>query len=172
MICIVAIVMVVVGMACAEKRVKPPEINLFDAIGAKNVSAVKQHMDAGTKIDQWIPKGYPFEGASPLHLAVVVGNGEIVQLLIDNGADVEIKAKDQYGGTPLQWAVFFGNVEMTKLTVNVGGADVNAKDNDGCTPLCATLAPNPFISPENLDEFKKNREAIGGFLKNKGARME
>ena len=86
-----------------------PSINLLDAIGQQNLDAVKQHMDYGTDPNQlFIPEGYPFPGASPLHLAILTGNEEIVRLLIDNGAEKEIQAKNQEGGTPLHWAAYFG----------------------------------------------------------------
>ena len=65
-----------------------PSINLFDVIGQQDLDSVKQHMDYGTDINQlFIPEGYPFPGASPLHLAILTGNKDIVRLLIDSGAE-------------------------------------------------------------------------------------
>ena len=154
---------------CSSERSSPPKINLFDAIGEGDIVAVQQHLNAGTKTEQWIPDGYPWAGASPLHLAVVLGNQNIIQLLLDNGASIDVKAKDQPGGTPLQWAAFFAKLDITKLLVTAG-ADINAKDNNGCTPLCATTVENPFVPKEDLEYHKKKLTTIQGFLKGNGAR--
>ena len=142
--------------------------SLLDAIGEENVLGVQQHIDAGTNPDKWfIPPGYPFAGAAALHLAIVTGNEKIVRLLIDNGANKEIKAKDKYGGTPLQWAAFFGKKDMTKLMVSAG-VNINAADNNGCTPLCAAHVPNPFV--EQTEAFKKDRVSIQKFLESQGGK--
>ncbi|PKB67942.1 MAG: hypothetical protein BZY82_01705 [SAR202 cluster bacterium Io17-Chloro-G3] len=167
---IIALLVLVATIGCGSGRTKAPDINLFDAIGEENVSAVKQHMDAGTNPDiLFIPPGYPWAGASPLHLAVVVGNKEIVGLLISNGAEVDIRAKDQPGGTPLQWLAFFGKKDMAEILVN-SGAEVNAKDNNGCTALCAANVPNPFTKDTDV-EFQKARTAIQDFLKRRGGKL-
>ena len=41
-------------------------------------------------------------GTTPLHHASSIGNTEVVQLLIDNGAN--INAKNNFGSTPLHYA--------------------------------------------------------------------
>jgi len=46
-----------------------PNINIFDAITSEKIDVVAQHMETGTKIEQFIPSGFPWKGASPLHLA-------------------------------------------------------------------------------------------------------
>ena len=157
------------GYGCSSERSSPPKVNLFDAIGEGNIAVVQQYVDAGTKTEQWIPDGYPWAGASPLHLAVVLGHQDIIQLLLDNGASIDIKAKDQPEGTPLQWAAFFAKQDITEFLVKAG-ADINAKDKNGCTPLCATTVENPFVPKEDLEYHKKKLRSIQGFLKANGAR--
>lgn len=67
----------------------------------------------------------------PLHRAAQKGRTDLARLLLDHGANVNIKG----GGieiTPLHWAA--GHVEVAKLLIT-NGADVNAKDKYGATPL-------------------------------------
>ena len=167
---IITLLVLIAAIGCSGERSKAPDINLFDAIGEENISAVEQHMNAGTNPNTlFIPPGYPWAGASPLHLAVVVGNKEIVILLISNGAQVDIRAKDQPGGTPLQWLAFFGKKDMAEILVN-SGAEVNAIDNNGCTALCAATIPNPFVKDTDV-ESQKARTSIQDFLKSRGGKL-
>jgi ankyrin repeat protein len=50
----------------------------------------------------------------------------VARLLVDRGAEVNVKAKD--GGTVLYWAASGGHEEMVRLLVDCG-ADVNAEAN-------------------------------------------
>jgi ankyrin repeat protein len=145
-----------------------PKISLFDAIGKEDVVTVKRYMDAGANPNDWfIAPEFPWAGASALHLAVVVGNEVIVQILLDNGSDIDTKALDQPGGTPLQWASFFGIKHMADLLV-AQGADVNIKDNNGCSILCAATIPNALVAPSI--EFTENRAYVIELLIANGAR--
>ncbi|HJO09593.1 MAG TPA: ankyrin repeat domain-containing protein [Verrucomicrobiota bacterium] len=67
-----------------------------------------------------------------LHEAISKGHDEMVELLIEQGADVN--GKDVGGGTPLGWAAKFGHKEIARLLI-AQGADVNAKNYFGWTPL-------------------------------------
>jgi ankyrin repeat protein len=127
--------LLVVLSACGSG---PPDLPLLDAIDQHNVEAVQQHIDAGTDIDlTFVPAGVDFGGASALHIAVLKHNSEMVQLLIGNGADMNIQARDTFGGTPLEWTAFFGMPLMAELLI-AAGADVNHPNYFGTTPLDAT----------------------------------
>ena len=153
----------------AEEKVQP-DITLLQAIEFENVQILQQHMDYGTDPNAvYIPEGFPFAGASALHLAVLKDNGEIVKLLLENGADIEIKAKDQFQSTPLTWAAFWGLYEMAKLLLEEG-ADVNALDVDGNTPLVGASVQNPFVGKEEVEAFIENRAKIRELLKEHGGR--
>jgi hypothetical protein len=68
-----------------------------------------------------------------LHLPFFISNIEIVKLLLDKGADVNLT--DKYGNTPLHLAASDGHIEIVKLLLEKG-SDVNSKRrNDGTTPL-------------------------------------
>lgn len=69
-------------------------------------------------------------GFEPLHWAALWNQGEIVELLLDRGADVN--SKTQHGGmTPL----YFTTAIPVAGLLLARGADVNARDDRGRTPL-------------------------------------
>ena len=147
----------------------PPALPLLDAIDQENADVVRAHMEIGTDPDKtFIPPGLPFAGASALHLAVLKDNQEIVQLLLDNGADINIKALDEFKGSPLEWAAFFGIKDMAVFLVE-SGADINARNAYGTTPLDATSSDNPFISEKDRKQFDENRFFLRQYLSEKGA---
>jgi len=76
-------------------------------------------------------------GWRPLYRAVLSGNTQMAELLIDKGADVN--AKDYNGWTSLHWAARLGSKDIVEFLI-VRGADINAKNNKSFTPLhCAAL---------------------------------
>jgi ankyrin repeat protein len=103
-----------------------------------NVSAgplhqAKSQIDNGADIDQLGPSWYEY--GSPLHLAVQANQQDIAQLLIDEGATVDVRDTSDY--TPLHNAAWNGNLEMVKLLLD-SGADIDARSYSGDTPLsCA-----------------------------------
>lgn len=66
---------------------------------------------------------------TPLHYAARYGRTEAVEYLLNIGADP--KASAYYGWTPLHWSK---NEQITKMLIDKG-ADVNAKAQDGRTPI-------------------------------------
>ena len=106
-----------------------------------------------------------------MHIAVLVQNPEIITTLVDAGASLQIPAKDASGGTPLQWAAYWAvDPAIVELLINLG-ADVNAKDKNGCSVLCSALIENIFVTDEDIEEFKKKREKIAATLIAKGASL-
>ena len=70
-------------------------------------------------------------------------------MLIDNGAEVNVKRDD--GFTPLHTAVIINAAEVAKLLI-ANGADVNAKDKDGYTPLSLHAL---YVAEANAAEIRK-----------------
>ncbi len=50
------------------------------------------------------------------------------------------------------------------------GADLNAKNGFGTTPLDAATADNPFIPAADLDMFIQDRAFLNQYLSEKGAK--
>ncbi len=70
---------------------------------------------------------------SALHEAVWGGHGEVVNDLLENGASINFRSTT-YDLAPLHLAVHAGNAEMVQLLM-LKGADKDAPDVNGCTPL-------------------------------------
>ncbi|CAF1267411.1 unnamed protein product [Adineta steineri] len=80
-------------------------------------------------------------GVSPLLLCAESGNRELVQALVEAGADVNITPQGELaeenllaGQTPLFGAAKKGHVEICEFLIN-NGADVNAVTMTGATPM-------------------------------------
>jgi ankyrin repeat protein len=147
--------------------VSAPKLALLVAVYQNKIDIVQQHMDAGTNPNEYSrPIGMVLvhldtvgaNGAYPLHLAVVEGNKEIVQILIDNGAEIDIKAQnfaDDFwynAGTPLHWAAFFCRKDIVSLLIELG-APVNALDDVGDTPMDALFLGEEVVEMRSSDDI-------------------
>lgn len=90
-------------------------------------------------------------GWTPQHEACLLGNLVLLQALQERGAGLEVK-EPVNGGTPLHVACFNGHFDIVKFLV-AKGAKVNARDNDGWTPL-SQARDQGF--PKIVDWLKKN----------------
>ena len=73
-----------------------------------------------------------FFGQTPLCHAILVGQKDVIRLLLDKGSDID--AKDIFGQTQLSWAAERGQQDVVKSLLDYG-ADIDAKDTYGRTPL-------------------------------------
>ncbi|UJR15770.1 hypothetical protein I4U23_002704 [Adineta vaga] len=69
---------------------------------------------------------------SSIHEAAVVGNIEILKLLVDNGADVNLK--DSKNFRPIHYAAWQGRTETVFILLRCG-ANINEQSLNGDTPL-------------------------------------
>lgn len=109
------------------KAVNKPNIDIHGAVLTGNLDAVKQHIEAGTDINQ----KEPMSGSTPLMSAATFNKHEIAKVLINANADLSVKNND--GGTVLHTAAFFGRIEIVQLLIDAK-ADKTIRNNFGATP--------------------------------------
>lgn len=76
-------------------------------------------------------------GRTPLSYVVEMGNVAVTRILIECGADLESKDKEQ-GWTPLLWAIGQTNQVIARLLLEKG-ANAESSDNTGHTPLSLAI---------------------------------
>jgi len=89
-----------------------------------HVNIVEMFIEQGADVND--PPFYP------LHQAVERNSLDIVKILVENGADLEVGNHNNY--TPLHVAAQAKNIEIVKYLIEKG-ADLNAKNNENKTPL-------------------------------------
>ena len=77
----------------------------------------------------------PAEGFTPLHLAVEKNHLQVVQFLIDKGADLD--ARDVYRRTPLEMAEDLASDDLEEESA--GGANDEASSTEGASPQLTPL---------------------------------
>lgn len=75
------------------------------------------------------------DGWAPLHLAAAFGGPEAVELLLGRGAHAHQVSRNPQRNQPLHAAVALGDSLETIRLLLTGGADVNATQAGGFTPL-------------------------------------
>jgi ankyrin repeat protein len=74
---------------------------------------VRLLLDAGEDPNRFNPEGH-HSHSTPLHQAVVGGHKDVVGLLVDRGARLDIRDKIWHG-TPLGWAIYGGGVDQAGM---------------------------------------------------------
>lgn len=114
--------------------VKAPAVDIHTAVLTNNMDAVKQHIAAGSNLNE----KDPFGGSSPLITASLFDKKEMVQVLLDAGVDINFQNND--GSTALHTAAFFCRPEIVKMLLDKG-ADKTLKNRFGATPYESVAAP-------------------------------
>ncbi|MBZ8120713.1 hypothetical protein CJ999_03880 [Bacillus thuringiensis] len=74
------------------------------------------------------------DGWTPLHLAAYFGQKEIASFLLESGADIHSRAKNENENTPLQAAIANKQSELVTFLIEKG-SDVNIMQSGGWTGL-------------------------------------
>lgn len=135
--------------------------DLIEASRSGDYEGAKRALEAGANVNFREGKAF-FDGAkasfesgyTALHYAAERGNTKIVQLLVENGAD--INAKNDFGNTPLLLAINF-SMKDTVVYLLANGADVNVRNKDGAGAIAH--ADKRLASPLTLEILKIVKDA-------------
>lgn len=108
--------------------------DIFHAVKVGDVNGVKKFLGAGADVNARDKDG---DNQTPLHYACRKGHAAIVRLLLDHGADVNVR--NGLHNTPIGLACETdGHLDIVRILIDAG-ADVNAKNSavNGYTPLHA-----------------------------------
>ena len=109
----------------ASEAQRTAEEELYHVASTGNVGAVEQFLQKNKNIHQCNPYR-DGDSRTALHLAVVVGNNDIVELLLRHECvDIDTPATEQEI-TPLYHAVTCRNIEVAQLLLD-HGANVDAR---------------------------------------------
>ncbi|MDE1151057.1 MAG: ankyrin repeat domain-containing protein [Micavibrio sp.] len=104
---------------------------LLKAVAAKKVKGIELALSAGANIN---PACTPAQRCQPLAVAVAAGNLDMVNFLIESGADIN-GFNDHYD-VPLLIALQGKHIDVAKRLIDAG-ADVNIPNDAGVTPFIA-----------------------------------
>ena len=97
---------------------------LLTFVGHGDITNIKTSIGAGANVNYVTRQGY-----TPLYESMSIGNQQIVKILLDAGATIDVPG-DGYNGPPLVWAAAKGDVNIMKLLLEKGG-NINIKhEND------------------------------------------
>jgi peptidoglycan/LPS O-acetylase OafA/YrhL len=120
--------------------------DIWTAAAYGDLDAVRGHVERGASLD----REESIYGQSPLGWAVITDQREVIEYLLEAGADPSARYRDR--NTALHTAAFFGRAEAAASLVEAG-ADLNARNIYGETPL------------DSLRHDQGTTEFIAGFIK-------
>lgn len=95
---------------------------------SKPLDQVRATIAAGADVNK-----HDKDGFGPLMCASVNGRADVIELLLQHGAQVD--AVDEDGRSSLSWVVTKGDFEKAAQSLISAGANVNRADAGGFTPL-------------------------------------
>ena len=141
-------------MSCGKKeetsKSAPPNVDIFKATAEGNLEALKQHIAAGTDLNQRTPDD---QKSTLLITAAAFGQAEAAKMLIEAKADLNLQNKD--GSSALHTAAFLCHPEIVEALLKAR-ADKAIKTNTGTTALDGVQGP--------WDEIKPIYDLLNGIL--------
>jgi ankyrin repeat protein len=128
--------------APANARAENGVTALAQAVLMESVPLVKLLLEHGADPNSVVTGSTVYESEAPLHLAARVGGAEMMALLLDRGADINARGRNE--ATPLLVAARSRKSFKTLQLLLERGADSILTDTQGATPLTmAALAEDP-----------------------------
>jgi len=156
MLVVTLLIVVGWGKQVNSSEEKAPGVSLHLAALQGNIDAIRQHIKAGSDLDE--KDAY---GSSPLIVAVTFGKTEVARALIEAGADLGIR--DNYGSTPLHLAALFCRIEIVKALLDKG-ANKYLRNNNGATAF--------DIAASHFDDDKGIYDQLGAALGPMGLELD
>lgn len=116
-----------------QARVPADTLTIHEAAATGAVARVIELADADpSAVNSWSPDGF-----QPLGLAAFFGQAEVVDALLPRGAEINTRARHRFGVAAINAALAGPKPDIARVLI-AAGADVNATQNSGETPLHAT----------------------------------
>ncbi|MHC4082246.1 MAG: acyltransferase family protein [Planctomycetota bacterium] len=144
--------------------------DIWTAAAYGDLEAVRGHVERGASLDD----EEPIYGQSPLGWAVITDQREVIEYLLEAGADPSARYRDR--NTALHTAAFFGRAEAAARLLDAG-AEVNARNVYGETPLDSLRhdqGTTEFIAglikvPVDFEAVVAGRKRIRAMFEDRGA---
>ena len=148
----------VINRATSEVTGSSYEANqpLFDAVKSNNIELTRMLLEGVSESAKETNNNYDIncedpKGMTPLIEATLVGNTDLVKLLLSHGARAQ--PAPGFLHTPLRAACLTANLDLIRLLLEEG-ADPNAQSDGGRTPLMGACFLRPqFDALSNRDEL-------------------
>ncbi|TDL29429.1 ankyrin [Rickenella mellea] len=122
-------------------------------------------MGAALRMARLYYERYPFilewsnlQGKTALHVGALKGNEELVRMLCDMGADIDLA--DNLGNTPLHYASAWGHIPVVQLLIE-RGCQFAPRNNDGFTASDYAYSTNTMQTLQDAArlQFENNKKA-------------
>src|SRR5690242_8501715 len=134
---------------------------LHDAVKRGDLLAIRGLLEQDRMLAN-MPSESDGRGTYPLHVAAESNQPEAARVLIEFGADVSLRDREN-DANALGWAAFFGRPELVSVLLSAG-SDPNQKNSNGLTPLgCAmsgTQGRWERFSNATVAEWQRAADAI------------